>query len=233
VTIDTRALVTTGNLEIDKKIGGGLPRGSLTFMEGQSDAGKSVLVQQFIWGSLHAGLKIAIYTSENTTASLLRQMRSLALEVDDFFLIGALDIFPVPNTFSEEVSSRIFNMLLEDLSKRQSDLIVVDSLTAFVTHASEAQTLDFFSRAKDLCDAGQSLILTMHSYASNEQLLTRLRSICDAHLRLRVEEVGTQLVKVLEVSKVRGAAKSTGNIISFDVEPNLGMRIIPIAKAKA
>jgi flagellar protein FlaH len=57
--------------------------------------------------------------------------------------------------------------------------------------------------------------------------------MCDAHLRLRVEEVGTQLVKVLEVAKVRGAAKSTGNIISFDVEPNLGMRIIPVTKAKA
>jgi flagellar protein FlaH len=233
VTTEASVLITTGNTEIDKKIGGGLPRGSLTFMEGQSDAGKSVLVQQFMWGSLQAGLKIAIYTSENTTASLLRQMRSLALDIDDFFLIGAIDIFPVPNTFSEEVSSRIFSMLLQDLSRRQADLIVVVSLTAFVTHASEAQTLDFFSRAKDLCDAGQSLILTMHSYASNEQLLTRLRSICDAHLRLRVEEVGTQLVKVLEVSKVRGAAKSTGNVISFDVEPNLGMRIIPIAKAKA
>jgi flagellar protein FlaH len=233
VTTEASVLITTGNTEIDKKIGGGLPRGSLTFMEGQSDAGKSVLVQQFMWGSLQAGLKIAIYTSENTTASLLRQMRSLALDIDDFFLIGAIDIFPVPNTFSEDVSSRIFSMLLQDLSRRQADLIVVDSLTAFVTHASEAQTLDFFSRAKDLCDAGQSLILTMHSYASNEQLLTRLRSICDAHLRLRVEEVGTQLVKVLEVSKVRGAAKSTGNVISFDVEPNLGMRIIPIAKAKA
>ncbi len=76
-------------------------------------------------------------------------------------------------------------------------------------------------------------MVTMHSYASNEQLLTRLRSICDAHLRLRVEEVGSQLVKVLEVAKVRGATKTTGNIISFDVEPNLGMRIIPITKAKA
>ena len=233
MTTETQALITTGNMEIDKKIGGGLPRGSLTFIEGQSDAGKSVLVQQFIWGTLQAALKIAVYTSENTTASLLRQMRSLALEVDDFFIIGAIDIFPVPNTFTEDVSSRIFNMLLNDVARRQADLIVLDSLTAFVTHASEAQTLDFFSRAKELCDAGQSLMLTMHSYASNEQLLTRLRSICDAHLRLRVEEVGTQLVKVLEVSKVRGAAKSTGNIISFDVEPNLGMRIIPIAKAKA
>ena len=63
--------------------------------------------------------------------------------------------------------------------------------------------------------------------------MTRLSSICDAHLRLRVEDLGTQLVKVIEVSKVRGATKTTGNIVSFDVEPNFGIKIIPITKAKA
>jgi flagellar protein FlaH len=148
--------------------------------------------------------------------------------------MGRINVFPVPNTFSSEKSNQLYRLLLNHIERMpQVDLVVVDSLTAFVTHASEADTLDFFSRAKDLCDSGRSLIVTMHSYASNEQLLTRLRSICDAHMRLRVEEVGTQLVKVLEVAKVRGADKSTGNIVSFDVEPNIGMRIIPIAKAKA
>jgi flagellar protein FlaH len=229
-----RKLVTTGNVEIDKKIGGGLPPKSLTLVEGQSDAGKSVLVQQFIWGTLQSGMRIAVYTTENTTPSLLRQMQSLSLGIDDFFLLGRINIFPVPNTFSDDKSSQLYRMLLRHIdSMPDYDLVVVDSLTAFVTHASEPDTLDFFSRAKDLCDEGRSLILTMHSYASNEQLLTRLRSICDAHMRLRVEEVGSQLVKVLEVAKVRGADKSTGNIVSFDVEPNIGMRIIPIAKAKA
>ena len=63
--------------------------------------------------------------------------------------------------------------------------------------------------------------------------LGRLRSMCDAHLSLRVEKVGDQLVKILEVAKVRGASKTTGNIITFDVEPNMGMRVIPISKAKA
>jgi flagellar protein FlaH len=38
------------------------------------------------------------------------------------------------------------------------------------------------------------------------------------------------LVKVLEVAKVRGAELSTGNIVSFDVEPMLGMKIIPVSK---
>ncbi len=67
----------------------------------------------------------------------------------------------------------------------------------------------------------------------SEQMFIRLRSICDAHMRLKVEEVGDQLVKALEVAKIRGAEKSTGNVISFEVEPNLGMRIVPITKAKA
>jgi archaeal flagellar protein FlaH len=233
VSTEAPRLVTTGNSEIDKKIGGGLPLNSLTLIEGQSDAGKSVLVQQFTWGTLHSGLRIDMYTTENTTPSLFRQMHSLALEIDDFFLVGRINVFPVPNSFTEEQSRQIFKLLLDHIAQSRADVVIVDSLTAFVTHASEAETLDFFSQAKELCDAGRSLILTMHSYASTEQLLTRLRSMCDAHLRLRVEEIGTQLVKVLEVAKVRGAAKSTGNIVSFDVEPHLGMRIIPVTKAKA
>lgn len=226
-------LITTGNGEIDKKIGGGLPLSSLTLIEGQSDAGKSVLVQQFTWGTLNSGLRIDLYTTENTTASLFRQMRSLALDVDDLFIMGHMNVYPVPNSFTEAQSQRIYTLLLDHISKSRAEVVIVDSLTAFVTHASEPETLDFFSSAKALCDEGRSLIFTMHSYASTEQLLMRLRSMCDAHLRLRVEEVGTQLIKVLEVAKVRGAAKSTGNIVSFDVEPNLGMRIIPVTKAKA
>ena len=233
VSTEAPRLVTTGNSEIDKKIGGGLPLRSLTLVEGQSDAGKSVLVQQFTWGTLHSGLRIDMYTTENTTPSLFRQMRSLALEIDDFFIVGRINVYPVPNSFTEEQSRRIFKLLLDHIAQSRADVVIVDSLTAFVTHASEPETLDFFSRAKELCDGGRSLILTMHSYASTEQLLQRLRSMCDAHLRLRVEEIGTQLVKVLEVAKVRGAAKSTGNIVSFDVEPHLGMRIIPVTKAKA
>jgi flagellar protein FlaH len=50
---------------------------------------------------------------------------------------------------------------------------------------------------------------------------------------MRVEDLGTQLVKVMEVAKIRGANKTTGNVVSFDVEPNFGMKIIPITKAKA
>lgn len=231
--IREESLITTGNSEVDKKIGGGLPLRSLTMIDGQSDAGKSVLVQQFINGTLNTGKRIALYTTENTTPSLLRQMKSLSFDVDDYFLLGRLNVFPLPNTFSEENSHTVYSLFLEHIRSLDVDVVFLDSLTAFATHASESETLDFFSKAKGLCDTGISLIVTIHSYACREELLTRLRSICDAHLRMRVEDLGAQLCKVLEVAKVRGATRITGNVVPFDIEPNFGIKIVPITKAKA
>jgi flagellar protein FlaH len=76
-------------------------------------------------------------------------------------------------------------------------------------------------------------MLTAHGYAFPENLLIRIKSICDAHLHLRIEEAGDQMIKSLEVAKIRGARKSTGNIVSFDVDPGFGLRIIPVSKVKA
>jgi flagellar protein FlaH len=230
----TKRIISTGNAELDKKIGGGMPEGSLSLIEGQSDAGKSVLVQQLIWGGLQGGLRATLYTSENTTRSLLSQMSSLSLDVTDFFLMGRMNIYPVPPALTEDQAESAFQTLLRHIAQlRGFDIVVVDSLTNFVSHVPEHETLTFFTACKDFCDEGRTLLFTMHSYAFSEQMFIRIRSICDAHLRLRIEEVGDQLVKVLEVAKVRGAEKSTGNIITFNVEPNLGMRIVPITKAKA
>jgi flagellar protein FlaH len=97
----------------------------------------------------------------------------------------------------------------------------------------ESHTLSFLSSVKELVDQNMTVFFTMHSHAFEEAMFMRIRSLCDAHLRLRTEEVRDQVIKVLEVAKVRGAEKTTGNIITFDVEPGLGMRIIPMSSAKA
>jgi len=231
---DVNPVVSTGNPEIDKKIGGGIPEGSLTLIEGQSDAGKSVLVQQLTWGALQDGLRVIYYTTEDTTRSLLRQMDSLNMPLTDYFLMGKINIYPVPSALTEEQSLTVFTKLLTHLSRQPTyDVAVMDSLTSFVSHVPEQQTLTFFTSAKNVCDRNKTLIITLHSYAFDEPMFIRIRSICDAHLRLRTEEIGEQLVKVLEVAKIRGAAKTTGNVVSFDVEPGMGMRIVPITKAKA
>ena len=227
-------LISTGNKEIDTKMGGGIPRGSLTLIEGESSAGKSVVAQQIIWGSLRNELRAAIYTTENTYKSLITQMDSLNLHVLDRVLLGRLLIFPAQTTRSGWQPTEIFDILLEDIVKHADvDLVVVDSITSLMLHTQITQAITFFEDCKQLCDQGKTIINVVHSYAFDDGSLIRIRSMCDAHLKLRIEEVGDQLVKVLEVGKIRGAHKTADNLISFSVEPGLGMRIIPISRTKA
>ncbi|MDI6857669.1 MAG: ATPase domain-containing protein [Dehalococcoidia bacterium] len=231
---EIKRIVTTGNPEVDKKIGGGIPEGSLSLVEGQSDAGKSVLVQQLTYGALTEGFRVVYYTTENTTRSLLRQMDSLSMSVTDHFLLGKLNVYPVPSALTPEQSADVFTRLIEHIARHHNyDIAIMDSLTPFVSNLPEGDTLSFFTNCKQICDRNKTVFITLHSYAFDESMFIRIRSICDAHLRLRTEEVGEQLVKVLQVAKIRGAEKTTGNVVSFDVEPGLGMRIVPITKAKA
>jgi flagellar protein FlaH len=186
-------------------------------------------------GALNSGVRCAFYTTENTTRSFLRQMDSLSLDVTDFFLLGALNIYPVPAAMGPESALTAFDTMVDHFNRLYGkfDVIFVDSLTSFVSQVPDASTLNFLTGVKELCDQNVTIFLTIHSAAFDEQMFMRMRSLCDAHLKLRVEEMGELLVKVIEVAKVRGAQKTTGNIITFDVDPGLGMKIIPIAKAKA
>lgn len=223
-------VVVTGISEIDKKMGGGIPHGSLGLIEGDSDSGKSVLVQQICYGTLNAGQPVCLYTTENTSRSLLRQMDSIGIDVSDYFIMGRFESYTLPVGSDEPVLEKV----LDHIRRSKAELVVVDSITPFVASGGEEAVMRFFTAAKKECDrAGKTVLVVVHANSLDEGVMVRLRSMCDAHVRTRLEGMGDKLVKMMEVAKVRGASKSTGNVLGFNVEPGLGMRIIPVSKAKA
>ena len=224
-------VIATGQGEIDKHLGGGIPFGSLVLVEGQSDAGKSVLVQQIIWNSLRQGQKIMLFTSENSLKSLESQMESLGQGILDYILLGWIKVFPIKSVAEDE--SATLSIIIEGIDAYPTHrIIVIDSITVAVSHSQLEDIIHYFEQCKNHCDNGRTILNVAHTYAFDEQLLIRIGSVCDARLRLRIEEVGEKLVKILEVSKIRGADKGTGTIVSFDVEPGLGMRVMPLGRAK-
>ena len=232
--MQSAGVIATGNPEIDKKLGGGVPVGSLIFIEGQSDAGKSVFTQQITWGSLREGYRVTMLSTENTVRSMLRHMGSLNLDVTDHLLLGRLKVFQLRPMRAQDGADHALKALLQAVSRQwEQDLVVVDSLTSFVAHSSPEQVIGFFEECKGFTDSGMTVALVAHSYAFNDGMLVRISSMCDAHFRFAIEPMGDKLVKTLEVSKVRGANMSTGNVISFDVQPGVGMKIIPFSKARA
>lgn len=227
-------IISTGHAEIDKKLGGGIPKGSLVLIEGQSDAGKSVFCQQIIWGSLNNNFKVLLFTTENTVKSLVPQMDSLGLGILDHLLLGRFIIYNMKPSEIRGSASTAFDTILERMEEKEDhNLCIVDSLTPIVSSTKGDETLSYFEGCKVLCDKGKTIINVTHTYAFEQDFLIRIRSACDAHFKLLIEKVGDKLIKTLEVAKIRGAAQSTGNILSFDVEPEIGMKIMPMSRAKA
>ena len=227
-------VISAGAEDVDRALGGGIPYRTLMLIEGQSASGKSTLAQQLVWGALGSGERAALYTTEQTVQSFLRQMTSLGLDVRDHFLLDLLQVYPIsipPDVAAPEVLfDELRNHIMEQVDCR---VILVDSLTTFVSHAGGEQIQEFFNGCKSLCDQGKVVICTVHTDAFDPAILTRVRSVCDAHLRLQVNKSGGQLQKTIEVAKIRGADNATGNISGFEVEPGLGIRIVPISKARA
>jgi flagellar protein FlaH len=225
-----KGIINSGNTELDSKMGGGLPMGSLTLIEGSSGAGKSVLSQQIMKGALNQGLSGVLFTSENTVKSLVSQMQSIDLDILDFLLLGRFRAFPVELS---RLGKRAPLMLLQVMKKQHCDFIVVDSFTSAIAQsATNLQILSFFEECKRLCATGTTVMITLHSQAVNADLMGPIRSMCDAHLQLHSAQDGNRIIKTLEVAKIRGAGSVTGSVVGFDVEPGWGMRVIPISKAR-
>ena len=226
-------VIVTGVSEVDDKLGGGIPFGSLCLVEGDSDAGKSVLCQHLAFGTLGSGQhKVAYYTTENSIRSLIAQMDSLNLPTLDYFLCGNLRIYPL--AFGKGNCREVFKLLTTHISRLPNDfkLVIFDSITLLLSHSKPVFIIDFFADCKSLCEKGVCIIIVAHSYAFEDDVLSRTGSVCDARFKLRLEAVGDRMIKLMEVLKVRGADRQTGDVVSFDVEPKMGMRVIPLAKAR-
>jgi archaeal flagellar protein FlaH len=232
-TKEKNTAISSGNPELDSKIGGGLPVQSLALVEGGSGTGKSVLSQQIINGALQEGFIVSLFTSENTVKSLVSQMQSIDMDVLDYLLLGKLRVYPMELSGLGTGAPTQLIQAMKREHEQERNMIVVDSFTSAIVDASQTRSiLSFFEECKRLCSDGVTIIITVHDAAIAGDLSAPIHSMCDAHLHLRAEQDGQKLVKTLEVAKIRGAASSTGAIVGFDVEPGWGMRIIPISKAR-
>lgn len=228
-------ILSTGNSEIDKKIADGLPLASLTLIEGENDTGKSVLTQQIVWGAMKQSLSVDLFTTENTAKTFITQMESMSLDISDYFAWGYLRVYPLHIQgikWGKEEMDGMLQRVIDFIRQSSAEVVVIDSLTMLTEYTTSDTVLTFFTNCKNLVDFGKTILITLHPYAFEEDTLVRIRSTCDAHLVMRKTLLGNKYVMLMEVVKVRGAHKTTGNIVSFEVHPGYGMKIIPVSMAK-
>jgi len=240
----TREVISTGIREISEELGGGLRPGSMVFIEGESESGKSVMAQHLAYGALTDSDEnaVAYYTTENSVKSLIGQTDSMSLSMMDYFLTDRLRIYPLTmrNCYGE-TQKYLLHILSHHLSRlpERYNLVILDSLTLFLTHVKLLAILDFFQGCRDMCKQGRSIVLLANTHAFKKETITRAHDLSDDYIRLRSEDmlvgsdqVDKRIIRVMEVTKLRGAERPNRDSIRFEIKPRTGIHIIPFVKVR-
>ena len=228
----------TGHEDLDRILGGGIPLGSLTLIEGTPSSGKSVLCQHITYESLLHGRGVAYFTSNNTPNGLIIQMSSIGMNLlnyrrSDMLRIDSLEHPTLDEAceFGAAPENPIIS-LAQQIKRlpREYETIVVDAVTELSSNVEDKVISGFFSNCRLLCEEGRTIVLVVHSYAFREKLLERVRDLCDVHFSLRLKQFPGRLGATLEVRKAPNIELNEDNTVGFEVVARLGVQPLPVAK---
>jgi len=231
-------VLSTGNEELDMRLGGGIPVPNLLSIEGGHGTGKSLLAQQLAYGAAKAGKHVIYVTTESGVKELVMQTKKLSLDMTDEFLKGLIRIMPAHMEgvrWAKKVARDLLHVLGNYMArvKDEYDVFIVDSFSVLAVYTDASVVLDFLTRARTLVREGKLIILTIHPSVLPDEIMIRIRAISDSYIKLDFAEVGGRLIKVMKVVKLRGATGPVDSTIAFDVDPAFGIKVVPLAFAKA
>ena len=230
---------STGNEELDSRLGGGIPHPALILMEGPSGSAKTTFALQVALGALGSGLRVEIVTTESTPKQLLLQARNVSIDLVKHYLRGRLVVYtaylrgrPWGPEEAREALRRLTGYIA---SGPRSSLLIVDSLTPLLLHApSPAGAIaSLIHAARTAVATGHSIVFTLQEGVVDERSVSQLRAASDVYYRFSLASVGGKPVKVLRVVKARGVPDVVEGTIAFDVDPAFGIKIVPIVVAQS
>lgn len=231
-----RMVIPLGVKGIDEVLGGGFPHPALISIEGDHGTGKSAIAQQMIYAALREGLGAYVITTEAKVREYLSMMSSLKLNPYKFFLRGRLKIYPLHVRSGEWSCSALLlfmNLVRKFLESRlrDYDVAAIDNLSILASKASYSEFLSFITKIKNIVSDNKTIILTFHNNFTSEDLIRELRASSDVYILLKNANVAGMSVKSLEVVKIWGGGSKKKSVL-FEVDPSLGLRVVPIAGVK-
>lgn len=230
-------IISTGNEEIDRQFGGGIPSPSLVFVEGAHGTGKSAISAQIMSGLL-AERKKLLCVIENTVRQHIQKMKSITFNFSKPFVRSQLIFVPMyvkDAKWSEENSEKILPAIKEFIMEKidKVDGVIIDSISPMVLNSNNESILDFLSFCKQVVAKGKTVIITSHSSDFSKATNTSMIGTADVYLKLGTVVVGDKEVKTLKIIKLLGAKDAPEAGFAFEVDLIFGIKIVPVSMANA
>lgn len=193
---------------LDEILGGGLYRGSITMVAGISGTGKTVAATQVLLAGLKANRKGLLVTLDEHPAQLIRNARTLGIDLQSYRDSGQLEIlYDSPLELELDVH---YQRVCERIDSHRAEIVVFDSAAAYET-AEPDEVTDFLYALANFVK--QRLATTIINYESPEllglsQISENLKGshLVDNIILLNYVEISTRLRRALVAPKVRGSA---------------------------
>ncbi|WP_440950661.1 circadian clock protein KaiC [Methanosphaerula subterraneus] len=206
--------VSTGIQRLDTMLGGlGYYRGSSILVSGQAGTGKTSLAATFVDAACRRGERCLYFLFEESESQLVRNMRSIGLELAPWVEQGLLRFHAVrPTTYSLEMHLSMMLKLMEEVSPQVlvvdpisnlfpvgDDLQVRSMLMRLIDHAKTLGITGLFTNLSDSSTAGSLALETTQMHVS---------SLMDTWLLLKNVEGGGERNRTFAIAKSRGMPHS-------------------------
>jgi circadian clock protein KaiC len=204
-SLPTRAM--TGVPELDRMLGGGLPRGYSLLVAGPSGSGKSILASSFLVDGARLGETGVIAAFDQNP------FRSRDRRIADLIASGRVGL--IHNLSSDLSIDEIVQNLLHEIRRLKATRVVIDSLSGFELSIAPTFREDFREAMLRMVTAFAGEGVTVLMTSELEDRYTDLRFspygtafLTDAIVVQRYMEVDSRLLRMMAVVKVRASDHS-------------------------
>jgi circadian clock protein KaiC len=202
--------ISTGVPELDAMLGGkGYYRGSSILVSGTAGTGKTSVAAHFVEAACRRGERCLYCAFEESPSQLLRNMRSIGIDLEPWVVKGLLQFYSArPTAYGLEM--HLVNMH-KVVTNFKPPVLVVDPVTSLTGSGTNLEAATMLLRLIDFLKGGQiTALLTALTSGSGGPEATEvgISSMIDTWLVLRNIEVENQRYRGLYFLKSRGMAHS-------------------------
>jgi circadian clock protein KaiC len=197
--------VSSGLAELDRLWGGGIDSGTSTVMMGPAGCGKSTVSILYAVAAAERGEKAAIFTFDETLATLVHRAEGLDIHVQKHIDSGKLHVRQLDPA---EISPGEFVHSVRQLAEDGAKIVVIDSLNGFM-NAMPGEEFLTMQMHELLSYLNQQGVLTIVTLAQHGIIGTAMNSpvdisyLADSVLLFRYFEAAGEVKQALSVLKKR------------------------------
>ncbi|HXH39900.1 MAG TPA: circadian clock protein KaiC [Thermoanaerobaculia bacterium] len=201
--------VSTGVPDLDVMLHGGPFRGSSILVSGTAGSGKSSIAAHMVHAACERGEKSLYFAYEESPQQIVRNMRSIGVDLGKYLRSGRLQCLAVrPTTYGLEMHLAAIHKAVRDHRPR---LVVIDPITNFFTIANPAEVKTMLMRLVDFLKS-QHITALFTSLTGGGKAMEAtdagVSSLIDTWILLRELEANGERNRALYVLKSRGSAHS-------------------------